>query len=617
MRRGLAGVVSIGRGRPAARDLQAMLAALGRGAVRQVARSGPAIVAGTGGPEPEVSRGAWRPPEGWLVAVDARLDDRARLARDLDCPDIDEAVILAAYRRWGERCLPRLGGEFAFAVWDPTDGRLRLGRDLSGARALMYAEGPAGLAFASEAKGLLALPWVSRVSPELRIAEFLHGRMPGAEDTMFEAIRRVPAGGWLTFGPEGVRLDRGDDWTLPPPARGRDLAEQLAAQFDTAVRRRTPAVGPVAVTLSGGLDSSSIAVTAARFADRPLSTLSLVFDAHPEVSERPFIETVIQAGRFEPKFVDPGLQDPFARFQDLLRIQDGLCLAPTMTMTDRLFDAMAPGCVLLDGHGGDEVISHGYERLHDLGRAGRWGALWREGRGAARVTGVSPLAVWLGYYTLYGKGGRRLQRLQRLGDRRSDRDRGRANAGLAPGLATRSQARLAAGSRRAPADLSGRERHLWALSDPAQAYALEALDRRAAHRGVDLRCPFWDRDLVRFMLSVEPDQKLSDGWTRAIMRRAMKDRLPDSVRWRRDKHDFAHHLTRGLRASPAASAARFAADADRLSPYLDLAAVDRARRAVLAAPGAAPGGAIQTLWRATAVAEWLDYAETHAIRIAS
>lgn len=612
MRRGLAGVVTTGRSRQAAGDPRLMLAALGRGEVRRISRSGPAIVGQAGGPEADGPVGNWRPPEGWLVAADARLDDRARLARELDCPDIDEAVILAAYRRWGDGCLARLGGEFAFAVWDPRDGRLRLGRDLFGAKALMYAQGPAGLAFASEAKGLLALPWVPRASPELRIAEFLHGRMPGPEDTMFEAVRRVPAGGWLIYGPEGTRLARGDDWTLPPPSRGRDLPEQLAARFDTAVRRRTPAEGRVAVTLSGGLDSSSIAVTAARFADRPPATLSLVFDAFPELSERPFIEAVIRTGRFEPEYVDPGLQDPFADFQGLLRIQDGLCLAPTMAMTDRLFEALPPGCVLLDGHGGDEVISHGYERLHDLGRAGRWGALWREGRGAAGVTGASPLAVWLGYYKLYGRGGRRLQRLE---DRWPRRDRRSATAGLAPGLAARTQARLAAGRRRAPADLAGRERHLWALSDPAQAYALESLDRRAAHRGVDLRCPFWDRDLVRFMLSVEPDQKLADGWTRAIMRRAMKDRLPDSVRWRRDKHDFAHHLTRGLRASPAASAARFAADADRLSAYLDLAAVDQARRAILAAPGAAPGAALQTLWRATAVAEWLDYAETHDVRI--
>ncbi|WP_374390153.1 asparagine synthase-related protein [Brevundimonas sp.] len=614
MRRGLAGVVATGRSRPAARDPQAMLAALGRGAVRRVAGSGPAIIAQAGGSEVAPPGGAWRPPTGWLVAADARLDDRARLARDLDCPDLDEAVILAAYRRWGDRCLSRLGGEFAFALWDPTDGRLRLGRDLFGSRALMYAEGPAGLAFASEAKGLLALPWVPRVSPELRIAEFLHGRMPGPEDTMFEAIRRVPAGGWLIYGPEGARLARGDDWTLPPPAQARDLPEQLAAQFDAAVRRRTPAGEPVAVTLSGGLDSSSIAVTAARFADQPLPTLSLVFDAFPEVSERPFIEAVVRTGPFDPLYVDPGLQDPFADFQALLRIQDGLCLAPTMAMTDRLFDAMPRGCILLDGHGGDEVISHGYERLHDLARTGRWGALWREGRGAARVTGTSPLAVWLGYYKLYGPGGRRLQRLEDQWPRRDGRP---ATAGLAPGLATRTQARLAAGRRRAPADLTGRERHLWTLSDPAQAYALEALDRRAAHREVDLRCPFWDRDLVRFMLSIEPDQKLADGWTRAIMRRAMQDRLPDTVRWRRDKHDFAHHLTRGLRASPAASAARFAADADRLSQYLDLAAVDQARRTVLTAPGAAPGAALQTLWRATAVAEWLDFAETHAIRISS
>lgn len=554
------------------------------------------------GPSPDV-----------FAVVDARLDNRAELARILACADDDEAVVAHAYRRWGPDCVHHLHGDFAFAVWEDARRSLFLARDRFGVRPLVYWAGEGRFAFASEVKGLRTLPEVAATSSELRIAEFLVGQVPPPGATMFDAIAKLPAAHCLRVDSVGVELIRYWDWRLPTPVPAMpSQARRLADLFDQAVSRRVCESVGVAVTLSGGLDSSSIAATVGRlprFASEPVGTYSIVFDDGPG-SERPFIDSLVRTGNFDPHILEPGYEDPFADFQRLIDVEDGLFLAPTLAMAPTLLRHLPPGTVVLDGHGGDEVISHGYERLHDLAKAGRWATFLREAIGASRVRAESWPIMVLSFYRAYGRGGWRLGPLHR----RLTRGTGERPAALASvRLQEATIGRLTTAQDPPPSD--GREAHMRMLAHPMQQYALEILDRKAVSSGLETRFPFWDEDLIRFMLAVDPASKLRGGWSRWIMREAMSDRLPADVGWRRDKHDFAHHLAAGLLRSPAASESRFARQEERLAPFLNLSAV-QAARARLKTSGRRPAGSdIQALWRATAVAEWLDYADAHRIRI--
>lgn len=574
------------------------------------------VVLASGGPIDGPTASSDISSETWVVG-DVRLDNTAHLAAQLRCPEYDDAVLGHAHLQWLDCCAEHLHGDFAFAVWDKARRRLFLARDRFGVRPLVYTFGEGWFAFASEVKALLTLPDLVKESSELRIADFLAGRSPQAQTTNFNNIHRLPAGFRMSVGEDGTEIAPYFSWELPPLAKAPELSATLRDTFSQAVRRRAGESKPEAVLLSGGLDSSSIAATLARERsghDAPVATYSIVFDKYPEQSERRFIEALLNTGSYEPHFLDLDVEDPFLDFADLLARQDGLFLTPGLAMGRGLLANLARGTVVLDGHGGDEVISDGYERLHELAEQEKWFRFWIEALGACRVTGSSPLKISAGYYAKYGRGGWRLKRLLKgFAGPSSQYDR-RSDMLLSSRLQNRLEP-LKPAPTAPPGQNEGRVRHLSILADPGQQHVLEVLDRDAVERGLEVRFPFWDEDLIAFMLSVPAKEKLRGGRTRHILRQAMKDRLPDLICWRRDKHNFNHHLVRGLMMSPATAPERFERDGERLARYMNMRVVEEARDRLFSDPSRAEGSDIHVLWRATAVAEWLDYADRNGIRI--
>ena len=275
--------------------------------------------------------------------------------------------------------------------------------------------------------------------------------------------------------------------------------------------------------------------------------------------------------------------------------------------------------MLLDGHGGDEVVSHGYGRLRELAAAGRWMNLWREVRGEADIYGASPLKTFALYISHFGPSARILRplgRTTRYALRRLRRSRRQTDTRpgwgwsgfINPDLAVRTD--VVARSRAQRASLAGctteRERHLAALSGSLRAYSLEVLDKAAAGAGVEARYPFWDKRLAEFCLALPSDAKLSDGWSRMILRQAMEGILPSSVQWRRDKHDFTPLLLRGMLDHHRSMLDDILIDnGDVVGGYVDLPAVVSAYRRIAERPEAANGYDVQAVWRTVALALWL------------
>jgi asparagine synthase (glutamine-hydrolysing) len=290
-----------------------------------------------------------------------------------------------------------------------------------------------------------------------------------------------------------------------------------------------------------------------------LHTFSARFDAIPECDERSYQEAVLAQGGFTAHTLGVDALNPLNDLECALRNRDEPVYGPGLYMHRALARAASEQGVrvLLDGHGGDETVSHGYGYLHELAVAGHWMSLAREVRGVARVfdesfwglfgacvrNGVDMqkrrFRIWRGLWGLASPVTSRLggtPEFSRL-----------VNPEFAQRIGLVERRRAWAESQ-ADSRQNERELHFRVLSSGLQPFALEALDGDAATFSIEPRYPFWDKRLVEFCLALPSEQKLHGGWTRLVLRRAMEGVLPRRVQWRAHKTNFLPSLSRGLLA---------------------------------------------------------------------
>jgi len=208
--------------------------------------------------------------DSWIVA-DARLDDRTTLLASLDMPVsasiCDAELLLRAFAKWDVGCLEHVAGDFAFAIWTVSRRRLVCARDQMGVKPLYYAHVGACLLVSSAIECLRVCPGLSQQLDELAVADFLlFGHTTDSQATTFHQIRRVPPAHSLTWR-DGADATLRRYWEFPIEEplylKSGDYTEQVRALLDEAVRDRSRAER-VSIFMSGGLDSTAIAATAAR-----------------------------------------------------------------------------------------------------------------------------------------------------------------------------------------------------------------------------------------------------------------------------------------------------------------------------------------------------------------
>ena len=264
-------------------------------------------------------------------------------------------------------------------------------RDHFGVKPFYYHHNSRRFCWASEIKALFVVPDVRRSVDEVQLADFLARDIDDPAATLFRDIRRLPAGHRLSVSADDrLRIDPYWRLELPDELRlGADVeyAARFRELFEAAVRCRLHSDRPIGAKLSGGLDSSSIVCVARSLRSRenapPLPTFSQVFDRTPEYNERSFIERVAARGGIDTHFIAADDHAPFSDIADILRSQDEIFFAPGVSRSYSLYKTAAACDVrtLLDGHGGDEVVSQGLAYLHELALAGRWVKVCRELRG--------------------------------------------------------------------------------------------------------------------------------------------------------------------------------------------------------------------------------------------
>ncbi len=485
---------------------------------------------------------------GCALAGSIRLDSPGDLRRRLGSPPEagDAALVLAAYLAWGPACVEQLDGDFAFVVWDSRVRELFGARDRFGVRPFYYATRGGRVAVGSRPRPVLSALGLSRRPDPWRVAELVTETFVDTGRSYFEDVRRLPAGDVLRASASGVHSRA--YWRPDRDRQTLDLSPEAAAEafrdrFDEAVRRRLPAPGEIGAALSGGLDSSSIVVTARALwgsTAPPLPTFTAVYPDFPAADERPFSLAVEAGGGVVPHPVRPDAEHPVAELDAAALGVDEPLYLPTWSMEHATLRAVRDTglSVYLAGHGGDHVLSTGAEGYFpDLFRSGRWRRLWQEVRALA-PEGEAGALVW----DLV------LKDVIRHALPRPVREARRLPA---PAVLRRDVARDLQFSDQV-ADLTAPlrtavDRHAAFLYHPPTHDGLERMTHVSGGLGVELRTPFWDRHLVDLCFSVPRDALYRDGVGRRLLRDAMAGRLPEAIRTRRSKASFDPLLNVTLR----------------------------------------------------------------------
>jgi asparagine synthase (glutamine-hydrolysing) len=473
------------------------------------------------------------------ITADARLDDREGLARQIGVapPELaqmpDGRLILRAYRKWGRACPQHILGDFAFAIWDAGARTLFCARDHIGLRPFYYNLTTERFVFATDLAALRAVPGISDSLDEPYVASHLrHKFFTHTERTLFEAARKLPPGHTLTIRPDTTHLER--YWCPEQVAdvrfkTGAEYVEAFLDIYTHATRDCLRAVHPVGIHLSGGLDSSSVAVMASRELDRQGRSRPSVYTWNaPPGGEIP-------------------LQHEHARIESICAQEDLTCQYQTITRDDVISvlqwdldrlplervlineDALqrlaaAQGVrVLLSGWGGDEGISFdGATHFAGLFVRGQWERLYRE----SRADDTDPLHFLI----------RRVVRpLWETAQEHASGNPPRMKTNYASSDFLRDVTPLKLALKR-PA-LGGRQQQRYRLAYGWVTNRLDTLTANGARHNVEYRYPLLDRRVLEFALGLPPDMYVKGPWNRWFMRTAMDGILPRDVCWNPDKTD--------------------------------------------------------------------------------
>jgi asparagine synthase (glutamine-hydrolysing) len=277
----------------------------------------------------------------------------------------DTEVIAHAYEQWGADCLPRLNGDFAFAVWDRHTKELFLARDRFGARPLFLAELGGDFAFASEAKALLRHPAARRELDPAGLVESFTTWSNLPERSAFVGIRELAPAHYLRLGPTGPPEER-RWWDLDFTPRDEhpaeaDLIDEVEALLSDATRIRLRADVPVAAYLSGGLDSSATAALARRHLTKPLYSFGIGFE-DPIFDESEFQDRMAAELGTHLTRVTVGARDIGELLPRAVELSEKptlrTALAPLLRLSRAVQDAGLK--VVLTGEGADELFA-GYD----------------------------------------------------------------------------------------------------------------------------------------------------------------------------------------------------------------------------------------------------------------
>jgi asparagine synthase (glutamine-hydrolysing) len=495
--------------------------------------------------------------EKFVLTFDGRIDNRKELYTEMGLIKTlatlsDSDLILAAYQKWNKKCVDYLLGDFVFALWDQKQRKLFCARDHFGVKPFYYYFSEHFFAFASEIKGLFAIPEIPRYLNEERVADFLASIVIDKESTFYKNIYRLPPAHFLEIQQGKINLQCYYE-VGPRQLNCRDTTEYeelFRELFIDAVRCRIRSAFPVGSYLSGGLDSSSIVCVAAgplhHEIAQPLHTFSGIFNEIQSCDERKYFQPILDRYKITPHFLSVDKIHPGESFEKIAIFEDEPFWAPHVFMSmDLLQMARESGVrVLLDGHDGDAAVSYGYGLFTELALSGKIGKLLREFKkiGNATLPGLIKKILRI-YSDVLLNAFPTLRYLLR--ERREIRENLKT---LNPPFRQQTDIKNRLRNEQRILPCPGQNEatyHKLNLTQPIHSYALEFLEKLSSYSNLSNRYPFFDKRILEFCLSLPAEQKFADGKNRSIVRRSLSDFLPESIRERKTKTDFTPSLVNG------------------------------------------------------------------------
>jgi asparagine synthase (glutamine-hydrolysing) len=445
----------------------------------------------------------------------------------------DTEVLVEAYKHWGVECFAKLNGFWALALYDFSTRQLLLSRDRIGKKPLYWTKLGSRVYFASEIKALLQIPDVSRrrrVSEEAVSDWLVYGQRDLNFGTFFEGIHALPPGSWSAVNDTFPNQHRAF-WSVPSERlREKDISvpeacRRLRQICQDAVQLRLRCDVPLALELSGGLDSSVVLALSAQASPRKLTSYTIRFPDE-EHNEEPFARAVAQRYDVDYRVLDSPIDNFWCDILPFTYLQEEPYHMPNMHTSQVIWSHMrAAGTkVLLSGSGGDENFA-GYNIYFDChqrdnissGRLGRYltnALLNTESTGRWRSLSAPLIAM-------VRTGIRRHAPGQLIDKFRKDYwpyYRSKRYWKTEPTTAAQAL-------------------HDY-MTNLLMPYWLSSGDKVVMGMPIEARSPFLDYRVIELAFRLPTSYLIRNGWRKWILRKAMEDLLPENVVWRKKKMGF-------------------------------------------------------------------------------
>lgn len=446
----------------------------------------------------------------------------------------DTEVILAAYDYWKEDCSSHFEGMWSFVLYDRKREVLFCSRDRFGQKPFHYCVTGNYFVAASEIKQITTLPgFRAKANAQVAFHFLNHNALNYSSETFFEHVYTLPAGHQLVY---NLRTHTYSikkwyefaDRKQPGKISFPEAAAEFRRLFEQSIKTRLQSDVTVGASLSGGLDSSSVCCTMQRLNGKTShKTISICWD-DPRIDEQPYMDAIISATGNASVKVFPDMNELHTNcaLNRIIYAQDQPILSTSHFAEFKLYEAAsAEGLtVMLDGQGADEYLggytAFNFYYLHGLLNQAGWRSFYHQWKKLAPVYKV-PFSLFL-RNCIELRYRYRFPGVLPFLNHRWAKSYLEKDPGLLPGTDSY--------------DLKNYTQHqLFVCSLP---YQMHSADRNSMHHSVEARLPFLDHRLVEFTYNLPDTQKISDGFSKLVMREAMHDILPEKVKNRQTKLGF-------------------------------------------------------------------------------
>lgn len=443
----------------------------------------------------------------------------------------DTEVVIHAYEEWGEGCLTRFNGMFAFALWEKSSSRLFLARDRLGIKPLFWCEMPGsqGIAFASTIQSLLAAKESVPALNSNALVKYLILQYVPSPETIFDGIHKLEPGCHIAFDKSGINKKR--YWSLPEGelSEADSKPEKLLELLSDSVGIRLGSDVPVGAFLSGGIDSSSVVALITRASKSPIETFSVSFDGPGELDESPYFKAAARYFGTDENILKVTADDMTSRIGEAIAASGEPVADPALLPTYIMSEFAAKNVkVVLTGEGADELFG-GYLRYkldefaHNLDIFP--GALKKIGlraaslffprdkaRKAIHALNAPTLAArHIGWVRVFAR-----DELARLVP---DIDVKQVEEELEAQFSG-----YFAGARRGLNSTLRADISTWLPDD-----LLAKVDYMSMAHGLEARVPFLDHRIVEWAARLKPGLKIKGNSSKIILKKALKGTVPDNI----------------------------------------------------------------------------------------